>query len=184
MSLSDLASIGSFVSARVTTTAAPLLLVQTRQTIRNQRALMQQGRSARSAELLMRLSEPRPSDIIVRAEAGDLTLTPSEAQSYFRLCAAFFSNYEDSFLQFRAGTMDRRSWEPDLATLKQFASSPANRVAWSFARGFWDGEYRDFVDALMRETPSHLPPDYAAFWKSRMTEELALSGGEVGGPAP
>jgi hypothetical protein len=135
---------------------------------------MQQGRSARSAELLMRLSEPRQSDIIVRAEAGDLTLTPSEAQSYIRLCAAFFSNYEDSFLQFRAGTMDRRSWEPDLATLKQFASNPANRVAWSFARGFWGGEYRDFVDALMRETTVRLPPDYAEFWKSRVTEELAL----------
>jgi len=92
--------------------------VQTRQTNRNQRALMQQGRSARNTDLLMRLSEPRLSDIIVRAEAGDLTLSASEAQSYLRLCGSFFVNYEDSYLQFRTGTLDRRSWEVDLAALR------------------------------------------------------------------
>ena len=59
-----------------------------------------------------------------------------------------------------------------MATLKQFASSPASRVAWAFVRGFWDGEYRDFVDGLMRETKVNLSPDYAKFWKDRMIEEL------------
>ena len=174
MSFSDLASIGSFVSGVAVVVTLALLLIQTRQTNRNQRALMQQGRSARSAQLLTTLSEPRASDIVVRAEAGDLALTPAEAQSYMRLCGAFFSHYEDSYLQFRTGTLDRRGWEVDLATLKQFASMPSTRVAWSFLRGYWDGEYGDFVEAIMRETSSRLPPDYAEFWKARITEELAL----------
>ena len=108
MSLSDLASIGSFISGVAVVVTLALLLVQTRQTNRNQRALMQQGRCARTVSALMALSQPRQSDILVRAEAGDLTLTASEAQSYIRLCGAFFANYEDSFLQFRAGTLDRR----------------------------------------------------------------------------
>jgi hypothetical protein len=174
MSLSDLASIGSFVSGVAVVVTLALLLIQTRQANRNQKALMQQGRSARTVALLATLSEPRYGDIVVRAEACDLTLTPSEAQSYMRLCGAFFANCEDSYLQFRTGTLDRRGWEADLATLKQLASMPSARVAWSFVRGFWDGEFRDFVDALMRETTIRsLPPDYADFWKSRITEELA-----------
>jgi len=173
MSLSDLASIGSFVSGVAVVVTLVLLLIQTRQTNRNQKALMQQGRSARSVDLMMTLSELRQSDIIVRAEAGDVTLTASEAQSYMRLSGAFFGNYEDSYLQFRAGTLDRRSWEVDLSVLKQFAARPPTRVAWSLLREFWVGEYRDYVDGLMREASVGLGPDYAEFWRARMTEELA-----------
>ena len=173
MSLSDLASIGSFVSGVAVVITLALLLIQTQQSSRNQRALMQQGRSARNVELLMRLSEPRQSDIIVRAEAGELKLTASEAQSYMRLSGAFFMNYEDSYLQFQAGTLDRRGWEVDLTTLRQFASSAPTRVAWSLLREFWVGEYRDLVDALMQEAVVGLPPDYAEFWERRMAEELA-----------
>jgi len=46
MSLSDLASIGSFVSGVAVVVTLALLLIQTRQANRNQKALMQQGRSA------------------------------------------------------------------------------------------------------------------------------------------
>jgi len=174
MSLSDLVSIGSFVSGVAVVITLALLLVQTRQTNRNQRALMQQGRSARIVDALMALSQPHQSDILVRAEAGDLTLTSSQAQSYMRFCGAFFANYEDSYLQFRSGTLDRRGWETDAAALRQFVSNPATRVAWSFVRSYWDGgEYRAFVDGLVQETQCRLRPDYADFWKARLTEELA-----------
>ena len=80
MSLSDLASIGSFVSGVAVVVTLALLLIQTRQTNRNQKALMQQGRSARTVELLMTLSEPRQSEIIVRAEAGDLPVRVEQAK--------------------------------------------------------------------------------------------------------
>jgi hypothetical protein len=175
MSLSDLASIGSFVSGVAVVVTLVLLLIQTRQTNRNQKALMQQGRSARMVASVMALAEPRQSDIIVRAEAGDLTLTASEAQSYMRLLGAFFGHYEDSYLQFRTGTLDRRGWEVDLTALTQLVSMPSTRVAWRFLRGYWHGEYGDFVDALMRDTASRRPPNYADFWNARMTEELAAT---------
>jgi hypothetical protein len=166
MSLSDLASIGSFISGVAVVVTLVLLLIQTRQTNRNQKALMQQGRSARTVELLMTLSEPR-------AEAGDLALTSAEVRSYFMLCGGFFWNYEDSFLQFRAGTLDRASWENDLASLKQFAALSSARMAWTFVRSFSGGTYRDFVDNLMLETTGGVPPDLSDIWKSGMTAARA-----------
>jgi hypothetical protein len=59
MSLADLASLASSVAVVV---SLLFLGLQIRQTNRNQRSLMQQGRSARNVELLSRLSDPRVSD--------------------------------------------------------------------------------------------------------------------------
>ena len=71
MSLADLASLASSVAVVV---SLLFLGLQIRQSNRNQRSLMQQGRSARNVELLSRLSDPRVSDVISRAANGE-TLT-------------------------------------------------------------------------------------------------------------
>src|SRR5215469_8974086 len=117
MSLADLSAIGSFVSGLAIATTLIFLLIQTRQAHRHELALMQQGRTARTVELLMRISEPDRSDIIVRADRGDLTLSASDVYSYLRMCSSFFWNFEDSFLQFQAGTLDAAGWRSDLAAL-------------------------------------------------------------------
>jgi hypothetical protein len=57
MSLSDLASLGSFASGLAVTVTLIFLVIQTRQANRNQRALMQQGRAASQVDLLLRYSE-------------------------------------------------------------------------------------------------------------------------------
>jgi hypothetical protein len=173
MSLADLSAIGSIVSGLAIATTLIFLLIQTRQAYHHAKALMQQGRTARTVELLMRVSEPRRSSIIVRADSGDLTLTASEVYSYLRLCSSFFWNFEDSYLQFRAGTLDRVGWQSDLAALRQFATSPANRAAWSLVRDYSSGPYQALMDGLMRETKSSPPGDIAELWRTRMSQELA-----------
>jgi hypothetical protein len=175
MTLSDLASVGSFVSSAAVVVTLGLLLAQTRQNNRNQRTLMQQGRAARSVDLVMRLAESGLSDLVVRAQSNEFSLTATEVQSYFRICGAFYLHYEDSFLQFQAGTLDRAGWESDLETLRLFASHPGSRVAWSFSRTFFSGDYRAFVDGLMRDTRTSPPQDYAEFWRSGLTKELAAA---------
>src|SRR2546430_4877082 len=74
MSLADLASLASSVAVVV---SLLFLGQQIRQSNRNQRSLMQQGRSARNVELLSRLSDPRVSDVISRAANGE-TLTDQD----------------------------------------------------------------------------------------------------------
>lgn len=170
MSLSDLASIGSFISGLAVTVTLIFLLLQMRQTNKNQRALMQQGRSARTADLLMRLTGPYMSEIVVRAERGDQTLTSAEVHSYIRMLGSFFSNYEDSFLQFRAGTLDSASWNSDEAALRAVLSIPAARLSWSILRVYWIGGYGEYVDNILRETKVGQALDYAATWKTLLSE--------------
>jgi hypothetical protein len=84
MSLSDLASIGSFVSAVAVVVTLAFLTLQMRQTNRNQRALMQQGRSARVADSVLKTAEPAMSERHTRGAAGDRSMTEAEVWSYRR----------------------------------------------------------------------------------------------------
>src|SRR5438067_12058989 len=71
MSLTDLTSLASLVSSVAVLVSLLFIGLQIRQSNRNQRSLMQQGRSARNVELLSRLSDPRPSDVMLRVARGE-----------------------------------------------------------------------------------------------------------------
>jgi hypothetical protein len=90
MSLADLASLASSVAVVV---SLLFLGLQIRQSNRNQRSLMQQGRSARNVELLSRLSDPRVSDVISRAANGE-TLSDQD-------CFVLYGYLTSVFLELR-----------------------------------------------------------------------------------
>src|SRR5947207_13546824 len=74
MSLADIASLASSAAVLV---SLLFLGLQIRQSNRNQRSLMQQGRSTRNVDLLSRLTDSKLSDIWVRVSAGE-TLADAE----------------------------------------------------------------------------------------------------------
>ena len=49
------------------------------------------------------------------------------------------------------------------------------RVAWTMAREMMSGEYRDYVDALMREVVPRAPTDTLKTWQSLMSRELGVA---------
>jgi hypothetical protein len=173
MNLSDLAAIGSFVSGVAVVFSFVFLGFQIRQANLNQKSLMQQGRSSRTAELLSDMTAPHISEIVVRAEKLDTTLQAQDIQAYFRLCAAWFFNYEDSFMQHQAGTLDPSIWEIDRTALRNLATNSGFRIAWRFVRNFSSGAFRGYVDNLMREAKADQTFDYLAAWRAGVAEELA-----------
>jgi heme exporter protein D len=71
MTLSDLASIGGFISGVAVVITLVFLLIQMRETNLNQRALMQQMRSARSIDTILRHAEPGLNETISLAMQGE-----------------------------------------------------------------------------------------------------------------
>ena len=67
MSLSDLASIGSFVSDVAVVVSLIYLSVQVRHADRNQQAAIRQGRSTRTVDLFMLATDPSAADAIAKA---------------------------------------------------------------------------------------------------------------------
>ena len=174
MSLSDLAALGSFVSGVAVLTTLIILVIQTRQSTKNQRSLIAQGMFARTSELLLKLTEPHLSDIAVRVDAGDPSLSSSELQAITRVWHAFFANLADSYQQHQTGTLDHTNWSAVETGLRQMATVPSVRVTWKLTRRLVDDKFRVFVDGVMQEVRVVLPPaDYAQLWSTAMAEEIA-----------
>ena len=108
MSLAELASLASSIAVVV---SLVFLGLQIRQSNRNQRSLMQQGRSARNVELLSRLSDPRVSDVISRAANGE-TLTDQDCFVLYGYLTSVFWSYEGCFFQFHWACWIPRAGRP------------------------------------------------------------------------
>jgi hypothetical protein len=170
MNLTDLTSLASLVSSVAVLVSLLFIGLQIRQSNRNQRSLMQQGRSARNVELLSRLTDPRLSDVMLRVSNGE-TLTDTDYFVLYGYMASVFWSYEDCFFQFHAGMLDSKSWASDVTTLRRLLGNPAYRAVWRFARGGIGDEYRSFLDRLAAEAKHNAPANLVNTLRQYIAEE-------------
>src|SRR5215469_1826562 len=100
MSLSDLASLGSFVSGIAVLVSLIYVAVQLRQAAKHQRALMHQGYAARVSENLHWLAEPVNAGLRARVIAGETEFTPEELYRLRMFCRVGILNAQDAYLQY------------------------------------------------------------------------------------
>jgi len=170
MNLGDFSSVATLASNLAVLVSLLFLGLQVRQGNRNQRSLMQQGRSGRNVELLTRLTEPGLAKLMSRA-AGHEELTDAEYYQLYGYMTSVFWSYEDCFLQFRAGMLDAQSWSSDNATLKRLLANPVYRAVWKAARGALGEDYRNFVDALASESRTSAPFNMPNVLRQYIAEE-------------
>ena len=175
MSLSDLAAVGSFVSGIAVVFSFVFLALQIRQSNRNQKSLMQQGRSARNVDILLKMADPSVSETIAEADRNCASMDAARIWSFYGFAGAVFWTYEDSFLQFQANALDAASWESDATTIKRLLGYPAFRAAWKMARDGMSGGYREYVDRVMRDVPCNTSQTLTDLFKTYATEELTTA---------
>ena len=90
MTLADIASIGSLISGVAVLASLVYLAQQTRQNVRNSRALIQQGRAARIADTALRIAELRESDAIDKCFTGSADVTDKDVARFLNVCRAIF----------------------------------------------------------------------------------------------
>src|SRR5215472_17982281 len=99
MSLSDLASLGSFVSGFAVLASLIYLALQVRQAEKNQRGLMQQARATRLCDHLDRIANSDTVDAYTRVISGDPATTVRDLdQSAFLFRASMYA-FEDAYFQ-------------------------------------------------------------------------------------
>ena len=172
MSLSDLAAVGSLISGIAVFLSFIFLALQLRQANRNQRSLMQQARTARNVEILLKMSDPDTSETLAQANTDCTAMDDARIWSFYGFGAAVFWSYEDCFMQFRAKTLDASSWASDVATLERLVAYPPYRAVWKMARDGMGGDYRDYVDSLMNKVRSEASRSLTDVFKVCITEEL------------
>ena len=173
MSLSDLAALGSFISGLAVVVTFVFLLIQMRQTNQNQKALMQQMRSARSSDLLLKQSEPYLAEVVGDALSRDIDMDEIKIRSFMQLFIASMLNWEDSFLQHEAGMLDTSIVVAEREVASIVFSYAAYRAVWKLMRNTFSANYRLHIDKILYETKLAPPQNLTATWRTLLAEEKA-----------
>jgi hypothetical protein len=93
MSLSDLASLGSFVSGFAVLFSLIYLALQVRQTKRNQQIAIRHSRASRIVDLQLALADPAVADAWLHGSGSPQEITQTELGQFINLCRALFFHF-------------------------------------------------------------------------------------------
>ncbi len=156
MSLTDLASLGSFVSGVAVAITLVFLVVQLRQNTLAVRAAASQAHSTLYTEISNIVSVNADMARIWRLGTGDIgTLNDDERVRFISYCSTIFRFMESARLQWRSGQLDREPWMELEAEIKDFAQHPGVRSYWELRRNWHGPEFRAWFEALPRGEATH-----------------------------
>ncbi len=174
MSLSDLASLGSFVNGLAVLISLIYLALQVRQTKRNQQIAIRHSRATRIVELQLALAAPGVAGAWLHGSGSPQGLTQTELTQFINLCRAMFFHFEDSFYQREEGLLNDDAFETVVAGVRFSARSPGWRAAWKLARPNFGGRFRDFMDGVVAGTAGEPPVDLSLeAWKAAFASEAS-----------
>jgi hypothetical protein len=153
MSLSDLASIGSFVSAAAVLVSLVYLSLQVKQAAKNQRAAMVNATSARLGDQMFRLMEPHNEGLYFRMMTSDESYSSAEIVKLISLLTAFTLGIEDSYLLSRQELIDPSMLETNLKLADIVFTLPVPRALWPFMRDSFVPDFIAFLEQRMHSTP-------------------------------
>jgi hypothetical protein len=165
VTLSILATLSGIVSAVSVLISLLLVKRQIAQSDRNQRALIQQGRAGRSADIVMRLMSSDFAHAYHSCMNGDTDISETQLVQFIGYCRAVFLGAEDSFLQHRERLLDELAFNSFKRSLLGIFVSPGMRAAWSILREWYDGEFVAFVDNIVREAANRPNTIQHTLWR-------------------
>ena len=153
MTLSELASIGSFISGLAVLVSLLYLALQVRQAEKNQRAIVQQERVSRSSDQLFRLADPALTRAWMKGLKSVDDLTDEEAFQFTLVTTAMLRSVEDAYFQHNLGLLDHASLNNQVNPLRGVLTTASGVALWKSLRRSYDEGFAAFIDALI---PPHL----------------------------
>jgi hypothetical protein len=172
MTLSDIASIAGAVSAVAVLVSLVFLNIQVRQSKKNQRALIQQGRAGRTADIAMQIMASDFAEVYCRCMNGDSNISETQLAQFMGYCRALFLGAEDSFLQHRGMLLDGLAFASFTESLRAIFTSPGIRTAWTMTREWYGPEFVTFMDAIFNEVTDLPRANQLAQWKAALTTDI------------
>jgi hypothetical protein len=187
VSLSDLASLGSFVSGIAVLVSLVFLYFQIRQVSqqvrqgeKNQQAAIRQARITRAFDWHMGLVEPAVADVWRRGlEGSDLSAT--ELAQFTSIVRALFLHAEDSFFQHKEGLLNEAAFVTFSNGFGGIMRHPGARAAWKALSGSFNPEMAVFMSGLLAKSqPSEGYLLSPAHWTPNVARERELAAGDAG----
>lgn len=141
MSLSDLASLGSFVSGVAVAVTLVFLLLQVRQAARHTRAAIAQNWTTRMVEIQLRQAEPTLAELVQRGRDGEETMSATEIFRFMSYVRARFWTAEDNFIQHRNKMLSDAYFKSVRRTYVGLMRAAGMQAAWDMFREFFEPEF-------------------------------------------
>ncbi|HEY3948750.1 hypothetical protein [Phenylobacterium sp.] len=185
MNLSNLASIGSFVSGVAVVASLVFLYfqvrqlnVQAKQAAISQQAMMKLARTTRVMEVNERMASEAFAQMDMRIARNGKDVSAVDVMRFSAHARAVFQNGEDTFAQHRRGLVHPADFTSFEKSFRWGLQSPQLRLAWGRHRMMYDEGYVSFVDRLVSEAPLMLAsPDMLERWQAEMAAAIASAGG-------
>jgi hypothetical protein len=100
-------------------------------------------------------------------------MEPSQIGTFLIMLQAVMRNLEDGYLQLKSGTLDSASMASDLEMVSVHFAAPAYRAGWGVLRDRFGADFREYIDARIREIKVAKSFDPTSQWKRLVAEELA-----------
>ena len=171
MSLSDLASLGNFVSGFAVLVSLLFLIQQIRQANKNQRAMIQQGRATRIADFLLHVAEPSLLPAWSSGLRGDKRISPDQYFQFMYIARARFISFEDSFLQRRSGLMEEGVFLGHMNSFRQVFNAPGLRAVWRMTRESYESDFAELFYRISTE-PDGESAEGVMQWLALVDEEM------------
>ena len=168
MTLSDLASLGSFVSGIAVLVSLVYLALQIRQNSKHSQALIQQGRAARISDTALRIAELREDDGLNDCFEGATEASAKDVSRFLNVARAVFISAEDSFVQAEEGLLGPTAFESYKVSLRAGMGSPGMAAAWMMTRDMYEPKFRTFMDGMLGDLNKSAPRSIEA-WRTALT---------------
>ncbi len=176
MTLTDLASIGSFASGVAVLLSLIYVSVQIRQARRHQQAAIRLGRADRIVEMCFAAGETSAAEAVEKGHAGVADITETQLAQYHWICRGFFYHCEEEFFQHKEGLANEAYFASFLAGTRKMFCLPGLRVQWRQQRESFVPEFVVFMDNLMAQANPVWTYDALGAWKSAIVAEKTHTG--------
>jgi hypothetical protein len=158
--------------AAVAVVASILYLArEVRQSERVQRATMQQGRADRASKASLAIAGAELARIWQIGLSQRPEFTREEFAQWALMCRAAFLSGEDSYLQHKAGLLDKASWESYVAGAQFYMACPGMRAMWKVGSKQFGADFREFVDRILANAEVSGPADPYVAWQQHLKSE-------------
>jgi len=176
MSLSDLASLGSFVSGFAVLVSLVYLALQVRQAKKNQRAVLNHGYITRVTDYIRWYAESPINELRARVVAGDTSFT---AEELLRLAMAFrvtVLNAQDAYLQHKVGLVDAMTFDNSMRILKNvWLVQPVYRALWLDQAPSIAPEFAAVIDTTLWDVPLAKADDQVARFQANLAKVISTA---------
>lgn len=151
MTLTDLAALANILSSLAIVASLVYLGLQTHQNVKHTRALIHQGRTARTMDIGMRLADADLSAAVILASGGVATAEAVKSTQFSMLMSAMFSAYVDSFTQHAEGLLGDAQFGVFRGSVMEVMKVPAARerwAEWSATRTASYPTFKAFIDDI------------------------------------